>query len=270
MRFGDTYTSGRITVEGDLLRFLEMVYQAEEGTATKGRTPRHSFDTTCGMPNTRRGSRKNIHHHYDIGDEFYKLWLDEEMVYTCGYFPEQTAQFRRRATGQDGPRLPQIYGSPRRNGGRGRLRSAPLALHMARCYGVHVKAYNISHEQIRYAQARAEAEGLDARVQFIEDDYRTVSGRFDAFVSVGMLEHVGPSHYRELGRVIDRCLTPTGRGLIPVPWVATSPPKSTPGSNGGSSPARIRQAPGNARRPGALESLGAGHGESAACTMPKR
>lgn len=87
-------------------------------------------------------------------------------------------------------------------------------MHMAKRYGVKVHAYNISREQIAYARQRACAEGLDEMVEFIEDDYRNVRGKFDAFVSVGMLEHVGTDHYRELGEVIKRCLKDDGRGLI--------------------------------------------------------
>jgi cyclopropane-fatty-acyl-phospholipid synthase len=85
---------------------------------------------------------------------------------------------------------------------------------MARKYGVHVKAYNISREQTAFAQQRAAAEGLDRQVQFVEADWRKIEGRFDAFVSVGMLEHVGPENYRELGQVIQRSLKSDGLGLI--------------------------------------------------------
>jgi len=89
-----------------------------------------------------------------------------------------------------------------------------LALHMARQYGVKVKAFNISHEQIVYARWRARQEALDGSVEFIEDDYRNIHGRFDALISVGMLEHVGREHYRELGRVIHRTVGDSGRGLL--------------------------------------------------------
>jgi cyclopropane-fatty-acyl-phospholipid synthase len=89
-----------------------------------------------------------------------------------------------------------------------------LALHMARHYGVKVKAYNISHQQVISARAQAKAEGLGNAVEYIEDDYRNMSGSFDAFVSIGMLEHVGAQYYRELGQVIRRSLTENGRGLI--------------------------------------------------------
>ena len=89
-----------------------------------------------------------------------------------------------------------------------------LARHMARHYGVTVRAFNISHQQILYARAKAKAQGLADRVEYVEDDYRNIAGEYDAFVSIGMLEHVGPSHYRALADVIQRALTPTGRGLI--------------------------------------------------------
>jgi cyclopropane-fatty-acyl-phospholipid synthase len=89
-----------------------------------------------------------------------------------------------------------------------------MALHMARDFGVSVKAFNISHEQIVYARRQAESMGLTSCVEFVEDDYRNIRGQFDAFVSVGMLEHVGPNHYAELGRTIHQALSRTGRGLI--------------------------------------------------------
>jgi cyclopropane-fatty-acyl-phospholipid synthase len=89
-----------------------------------------------------------------------------------------------------------------------------LALFMARRYGVTVRAFNISTEQIADARARAREAGLADRVEFIEDDYRNIRGECDAFVSIGMLEHVGRADYQTLGRVIDRSLRRDGRGLL--------------------------------------------------------
>jgi cyclopropane-fatty-acyl-phospholipid synthase len=85
---------------------------------------------------------------------------------------------------------------------------------MAREYGVTVRAFNISAEQITYARDRAKAERLLDRVEFVEGDYREVRGECDAFVSVGMLEHVGLADYPTLGGVIDRSLASHGRGLL--------------------------------------------------------
>jgi cyclopropane-fatty-acyl-phospholipid synthase len=89
-----------------------------------------------------------------------------------------------------------------------------LALHMAARYGAKVRAFNISREQLEFARRRAREQGLEHRVEFVEDDYRNISGSYDAFASVGMLEHVGREHYPALGRVIRGALTRNGRALI--------------------------------------------------------
>jgi cyclopropane-fatty-acyl-phospholipid synthase len=90
-----------------------------------------------------------------------------------------------------------------------------LALHMAKHYGASVRAFNVSEAQLAYARERARREGLSDRVQFISGDYRSIDGRADVFVSVGMLEHVGTRQYPELGAVMDRVLDPDrGRGLL--------------------------------------------------------
>jgi cyclopropane-fatty-acyl-phospholipid synthase len=88
-------------------------------------------------------------------------------------------------------------------------------MHMARRYGVRVKAFNISREQLAYAREWAAREGLRDRVEFIEDDYRNVTGRFDVFVSVGMLEHVGRRHFPTMAAMLRRTLRRgSGRGLL--------------------------------------------------------
>jgi cyclopropane-fatty-acyl-phospholipid synthase len=89
-----------------------------------------------------------------------------------------------------------------------------LALYMAAHHGASVRAFNVSTEQIAYARDRAARLGLSDRVEFIEDDYRNASGSCDAFVSVGMLEHVGLPDYETFGGVINRTLVRDGRGLL--------------------------------------------------------
>lgn len=212
--FGELYSAQRVEVEGDLLDFLEAVYrtwplQRPDKIGKKLLAP---FGDV--RRNTIPGSRRNIHHHYDIGNDFYKLWLDRRMVYTCAYFPTPDASLEEAQLAK----LDHVCRKLRLQPGERVVEAGcgwgALALHMARHYGVTVTAYNISKEQIAFARQRARDEGLDGQVRFVEDDYRNVSGEFDAFVSVGMLEHVGTGHYRELGAVIDRSLKDTGRGLI--------------------------------------------------------
>jgi cyclopropane-fatty-acyl-phospholipid synthase len=207
-RFGEGYARGTIDVEGDLVAGIEAVYHALEER-------RHRLPGAWNAGHSLARSRDNAHRHYDLGNDFYRLWLDREMVYTCAYFP-------RPGLGLDAAQRAKMDLVCRK------LRLRPgervveagcgwgaLALHMAREHGVRVTACNISSEQVRFARARAKAEGLADRVEFVDSDYRGLSGRFDAFVSVGMLEHVGLENFRILGSVIDRLLGPgQGRGLL--------------------------------------------------------
>ncbi|MGE5241261.1 MAG: class I SAM-dependent methyltransferase [Bacteroidota bacterium] len=216
LHFGDLYSVGRIDVDGDLVRFLESAYRAS-ASATKFHKLKKVQTHLLNRPrqNHLAGSRENIHHHYDIGNEFYELWLDREaMQYTCAYFPapEMTIEQAQRAKMDHVCRKLQLKPGDRVvEAGCG---WGGLARHMARHYGVTVSSYNISHQQILYAREQARAQGLQDKVKYVEDDYRNISGEFDVFVSVGMLEHVGRDHYAVLGDVIHRCLTPNGRGLI--------------------------------------------------------
>ena len=89
-----------------------------------------------------------------------------------------------------------------------------LARYMARHYGVKVHAYNISREQLAYARAEAERQQLDHLIEYVEDDYRNIQGQYDAFVSIGMLEHVGKENYPALAALIRRSLKPDGIALL--------------------------------------------------------
>jgi cyclopropane-fatty-acyl-phospholipid synthase len=216
LHFGDLYARGDVDVEGDLVQFLTCVYRASASARHRRGGMASLVDWWLHRPrSTSLGrARDNIHAHYDLGNDFYRLWLDREMVYTCAYFPHPEA-------GLEEAQLAKMHHVCRK------LRLRPgdsvveagcgwgsLALFMARHYGVRVRAYNISREQIAWARARAKDEGLADRVEFVEDDYRNISGSYDAFVSVGMLEHVGIRYYPVLGGVIDRVLRDDGRGLI--------------------------------------------------------
>ncbi len=214
LHFGDLYESGRVRVEGDLVEFLECVYHASAAVPPRGLAQRLISRTRPARPNTLTGSRSNIHRHYDIGNDFYRLWLDEQMVYTCAYFASPGATLEQAQVAKMDHVCRKLRLHPGERVVEAGCGWGSLARHMARHYGVKIRAYNISHEQIVYARERAKAEGLEGLVEYVEDDYRNISGEFDAFVSVGMLEHVGVEHYQELGDVIHQCLKVGGRGLI--------------------------------------------------------
>ena len=213
--FGDGYAEGRIDIEGDLVILPETVLRTMNSYDAKGlKSTVLSRWLERNQANTLDGSARNIHRHYDLTTDFYKLWLDPQLVYSCAYFPTsattlEAAQLAkmdyvcRKVQLQPGDKVVEI------GSGWG-----ALALHMAKYYGVTVSAFNISKEQLLFARALAKRENLSHQVEFIEGDYRNISGHFDAIVSVGMLEHVGSEHYGDFGSVIHRSIGNSGRGLL--------------------------------------------------------
>ena len=215
--FGDGYSDGQIEVEGDLIEFLCEVYRAKRQAQGSRSLLRLYEFLTKKKPrkNTLAGSKSNIHHHYDLGNEFYSLWLDREaMQYTCAYYPIESMTLEQAQIAKMEHVCRKLMLEPGQTVVEAGCGWGGLARYMAKTYGVKVKSYNISHEQIVYATERARLDGIDDRVEYIEDDYRNIKGSYDVFVSVGMLEHVGRRNYRELGAVVDRCLAKNGRALV--------------------------------------------------------
>ncbi len=217
VRFGDAYSNGTITIEGDLVALLEEIYRAgRRGGAAPGVLRRlgRLLQWRRRQANTLEGSRENIHHHYDIGNEFYSLWLGDTMAYTCAYYPSETATLDEAQIAKFDHVCRKLRLQPGETVVEAGCGWGGLGMHMARRYGVKVRAFNISREQVAYARERARREGLESRVEFVLDDYRNISGKYDAFVSVGMLEHVGVENYPELGRIASSAIGSNGRGLI--------------------------------------------------------
>ena len=211
LSFGESYMAGRLEVRGHLSAITAAL------TRLTPLEPRwiDRLAAVLSSANTLGRSRSNVHHHYDLGNAFYERWLDRRMVYTCAYFARQEMSLDEAQYAK----LDLVCRKLRLRAGESVIEAGcgwgSLALHMARYYGVTVKAFNISREQIAFARERATREGLSNQVEFIDDDYRNVSGEFDAFVSVGMLEHVGRRNLDAVGDVIRRTLRRnSGRGLL--------------------------------------------------------
>jgi cyclopropane-fatty-acyl-phospholipid synthase len=208
---GEGYMTGRVLVRGSLYSVVEALSRTAAGRSAW----RDRLSTAFDHSNSPRLARLNVHHHYDLGNAFYRQWLDPEMVYTCAYFatPDMPLAAAQRL------KLDVVCRKLRLQPGELVVEAGcgwgALALHMARHYGVRVRAFNVSREQLTFARERASREGLAGQVEFIDDDYRSVTGTCDAFVSVGMLEHVGLRHYPALAGVLRRLLKREGgRGLL--------------------------------------------------------
>ena len=166
--------------------------------------------------NTRRGSQRNIHAHYDLGNAFYELFLDQSMTYSSAiygpecYSLEEAQRYKldriaRKLALRESDHVLEIgcgWGS--------------FALHAAREYGCRVTGITVSREQFEYAQRRVRDAGMAERVEILFRDYRDVQGRFDKIVSIEMLEAVGEAYWGRFARQLDRLLVPEGLALVQV------------------------------------------------------
>ena len=207
----EAYMNGDLDfVEGDVLNFLRVVYlntgpsgQFDQRLTRAAEGLRYAFRRVHQLNTTTR-SRRNVQRHYDLSGELYKLFLDEDMQYSCAYFerPDMTLEEAQLAKKRHIAAKLQIKpGQTILDIGSG---WGGLALYLARNFDVDVLGVTLSTEQHAVATERAQAEGLDRRVHFEIRDYRHLSERFDSIVSVGMFEHVGVNHYRTF---FDKCAT---------------------------------------------------------------
>jgi len=161
--------------------------------------------------NTRAGSRRNIHAHYDLSNELFALFLDPSMTYSSAVFasPGDTlAQAQQRKFARIADRLGIGPGDHVLEIGSG---WGSLAIEAARTYGCRVTGITISQEQFDLATRRVREAGLSNRIEIRLCDYRDVRGRFDRIVSIEMLEAVGREHWAAFFEACDRALAPGGQ-----------------------------------------------------------
>ncbi|MGD8347249.1 MAG: cyclopropane-fatty-acyl-phospholipid synthase family protein [Lysobacterales bacterium] len=213
--FGECYAEGLLEVHGDFLAFMNAVARAlrRRQAGAYGRNRLRSGLHAL-RQNTPLRATRNARHHYDLDNNFYRLWLDERMVYTCAYFDKKDATLEEAQLAKLDHVCRKIGLQPGMRVIEAGCGWGALALHMAEHYGARVQAYNVSRAQVEWARARAAERGLEDRVRFELDDYRNIEGHCDRFVSVGMLEHVGLANYRVLGDIVNRVLAPDGLALV--------------------------------------------------------
>jgi cyclopropane-fatty-acyl-phospholipid synthase len=227
LRLGEAYIRGDVDVEGDLesaaamgsylrkrlsapgvlARLILRVLTLPRDNAPSRATPRHAALGRLGRLHSRERDRAAVRSHYDMGNDFYALWLDRSMVYSCAYFPTgsedidaaQTAKLDhlcRKLRLVPGERLLDIgcgWGA--------------LVHHAAAHYGVDALGITLSERQAELANERIRADGLERRCRVEVRDYREfpADAAFDKVVSVGMFEHVGrsqlPRYFREAARL---------------------------------------------------------------------
>ena len=195
-----------------LLRNRDVLEGMDSGTARLARSAQKVLHWL--NRNTRKGSRRNIAAHYDLGNDFYSLWLDQTMMYSSAFFESADASLRdasvakldricRKLDLQPGDRVVEI--------GTG---WGGFAIHAARNYGCHVTTTTISRQQHDYAEERIEREGLQDRITLLFDDYRDLEGQYDKLVSIEMIEAVGYEYHDTYFRKCAELLKPDGQMLL--------------------------------------------------------
>jgi cyclopropane-fatty-acyl-phospholipid synthase len=164
--------------------------------------------------NRKGEAQQNVAHHYDLGNDFYKLFLDDNMLYSCAYFrePDETLeQAQRNKLRLLAAKLCLKPGMKILDIGCG---WGDLALYLASLENVEVTGVTLSKEQQALASERAAKAGLSDRVKFELKDYRDVTDTFDRIVSVGMFEHVGVHHYDEFFKKLNALMPDDGLTVI--------------------------------------------------------
>src|SRR5262245_30724795 len=216
---GEAYMDGRLTFEGSSLRdFLTLfsVNRLSLGSHPLQKVLRH---ISRGLRRFQQANpigraQRNVAHHYDLGNDFYRLFLDEGLQYSCAYFLSDTdtlEEAQRNKLRLIAAKLALRPGLKVLDVGSG---WGDLALYLARIERVDVTGVTLSKEQHALANERAHRAGLADRVRFRLQDYREVAERFDRIVSVGMFEHVGVHHYPEFFAKINALLDDDGVMLL--------------------------------------------------------
>ncbi len=166
--------------------------------------------------NTRRGSRRNIEAHYDLGNEFYRQWLDPSMLYSSAIFDDTTPTLEAAQL----KKLDRIADKLQLNGGESILEIGcgwgALAIHLATEANANVTGITLSPSQLNWAKAAAEKADNAASIDLKLEDYRDVDGKFDRIVSVEMFEAVGEAYWPSYFETLKRCLKPGGRAVLQI------------------------------------------------------
>jgi cyclopropane-fatty-acyl-phospholipid synthase len=217
---GEAYMDGRLIIEdGTILDLLELIVGANrwedkgEGrkALNKGKNP---LAKLLSKRNDLKRARHNVAHHYDIGNDLYALFLDDDLQYSCAYFTDpnnslEQAQLDKKA--HIAAKLDLKPGQRVLDIGCG---WGGMALFLHKVAGVDVLGVTLSQEQLKVARERAAAAGVSDHVKFELIDYRLLDQRFDRIVSVGMFEHVGAKHYDEFFAKCRELLKPDGVMLL--------------------------------------------------------
>jgi cyclopropane-fatty-acyl-phospholipid synthase len=170
--------------------------------------------------NTRAGSRRNIAHHYDLGNELFSLFLDESMTYSSAIYDRPDASLGEAQTAKLERVCDKLDLGPEDHLLEVGTGWGALAVHAARAHGCRVTTTTVSREQHDAAQERVRAAGLEGRVEVLLRDYRDLEGQYDKVVSIEMIEAVGHEYLDAFFRACSDRLAPHGLMLLQAITIA--------------------------------------------------
>ncbi|MDH3349913.1 MAG: cyclopropane-fatty-acyl-phospholipid synthase family protein [Gammaproteobacteria bacterium] len=221
---GESYIHGYWTCDdlSNLLRIMlrnrDVLESVDSGTALFTRPLQrllHFFNR-----NTQAGSRRNVAAHYDLGNDFYRLWLDQKMMYSSAYFESPDATLEDASTAKLERICKKLDLSPGDSVIEIGTGWGGFAIHAARHYGCHVTTTTISKQQFEFAQEAVRAAGLEDRVTLLFEDYRQLQGSYDKLVSIEMIEAVGHEFHATFFRKCCELLKPDGQMLLQAITIA--------------------------------------------------
>ncbi|MCB1706196.1 MAG: class I SAM-dependent methyltransferase [Halioglobus sp.] len=170
--------------------------------------------------NTRKGSQVNIAAHYDLGNDFFRLFLDPTMMYSSAIFTDPAMTLEAASEAKLDELCRQLELTPDDHLLEIGTGWGGMAIHAAKHFGCRVTTTTISKEQYEHARARVEAEGLSQQVTLLCEDYRNLTGQYDKLVSIEMIEAVGHEFYQNYFQVCTDLLKPDGKMVIQAITVA--------------------------------------------------
>lgn len=213
--FGEEFVRGNIEVEGDLQELLKFghnkIYRSLRLPITEKAKFIFDFIATRG---TMANAKKNVSRHYDISNDFYKIWLDDTLTYSCAYFEKESDTLKEAQLGKYEHICKKLRLKPGEKlidigcGWGGML------IYAAKKFGAEGIGCTLSEKQFKYAVEAVAKEGLQDKIKILLKDYREISGQFDKFVSIGMFEHVGKEFYPEFFSAVTKLLKPKGIGVL--------------------------------------------------------
>lgn len=221
---GGTIASGEAYIDGDWssrnLTEVTRLFSANMATMEAMADKRHWWTNLAlkvahfANRNTLEGSRRNISAHYDLGNEFFALFLDPTMMYSSAVYPRQDASLEEASL----HKLELICQSLELKADDHLIEIGTgwggMAMYAAEHYGCKVTTTTISREQFEHARAEVERRGLQDRITLLCEDYRNLEGKFDKLVSIEMIEAVGHEFYESYFRCVSKLLKPEGKAVI--------------------------------------------------------